>query len=76
MKKMRILAVLLVLAMVLGGCATSVPVETTVPATTAAPTEAPEVKEVFTWEDMQGIDHTEKNLNFNKVKMIVALCQR
>ena len=67
MKKMRILAVLLVLAMVLGGCATSVPVETTVPATTAAPTEAPEVKEVFTWEDMQGIDHTEKNLNFNNI---------
>ena len=65
--KMRFLALLLILALVLGGCGTPAPAETTAPETTAAPTEPPEVKEVFTWEDMKGIDHSEKNLNFNTI---------
>ena len=65
--KMRFLALLLILSLVLGGCGTPAPAETTAPETTAAPTEPPEVKEVFTWEDMKGIDHSEKNLNFNTI---------
>ena len=53
--KMRFLALLLILSLVLGGCGTPAPAETTAPETTAAPTEPPEVKEVFTWEDMKGL---------------------
>lgn len=68
MKNMRFLAAVLALMMVLSACGgTPAPTETLPPETTAAPTEAPEQKEVFTWEDMKGIDHNEKNLNFNDI---------
>ena len=66
MKKMRVFALMLVCALLLGACG-SAPVETTAPETTAAPTQPPQVKEVFTWQDMNGIDHTEKNVVFNDV---------
>ena len=60
----KFLPLLLILALLLCGCASEPePTETTVPPTT----EAPEVKEIFTWEDMQDIDHTEKNVNFNTI---------
>lgn len=64
MKMTKMLAVLLILSLVFCGCAAE-PAQTQPPETTQAPTEPAEVKEVFTWEDMKGIDHTEKNINFN-----------
>lgn len=67
MTKMRFLPLLLALALLLCACGAPAPAETTAPETTAAPTEPPEVKEVFTWENMNGIDHTEKNVNFNNI---------
>ena len=65
MKKFRFLYLMLALALLLSACGGS-PSRATEPETTA-PTEAPAVKEVFTYEDMHGIDHTEKNVNFNNV---------
>ena len=70
MHKMKLFALILALLLALSACGTAAaPVETAAPtqAPTEAPTEPPLVKEVFTWEDMQGIDHTEKNVNFNNI---------
>lgn len=67
MKDMRFVVLALALMLVLCACGAPAPAETTAPETTAAPTEPPQVKEVFTWEDMNGIDHTEKNVNFNNI---------
>lgn len=62
MKKFRFLFLILALVMLLSACAGAPEVvETTVP------TEPPAVKEIFTYEDMNGIDHTEKNVNFNTI---------
>ena len=57
MKMTKMLSVLLILSLVFCGCAAE-PAQTQPPETTQAPTEPAEVKEVFTWEDMKGIDHT------------------
>ena len=66
MKLTKVFSLLLVLSLLLCGCG-GAPAATEPPVTTQEPTEPPQVKEAFTWEDMKGIDHTEKNVNFNNV---------
>ncbi len=64
MKLTKLLALLLAL-LLLAGCGGNAPTETTVPPTET--TQAPQIKEIFTAADMQGIDSTEKNLVFNDI---------
>lgn len=66
MNKTRFLCLIFALMLVLCACS-GAPAETTMPETTAAPTEPAPVKEMFTAADMNGIDHTEKNVNFNSI---------